>query len=130
MSNKETDICYLPATQLVELFEGKTLSPVDVTKAVLERIEAVDGDVNAFSLVNADEKFNVIAKILGKMPEVHTATYFTDAAALTRRCRHRDRGDRRRRQRLDRPGWGLDAKRLRRYGQNPGENARSAQRSP
>ncbi len=54
MSNEETDICYLPATQLVELFEGKTLSPVDVTKAVLERIEAVDGDVNAFSLVNAD----------------------------------------------------------------------------
>lgn len=27
--------------------------------------------------------FDVIAEILGKMPEVHTATYFTDAAALT-----------------------------------------------
>ena len=36
----ETDACYLPATQLVDLYQWKTLSPVEVTKDVLARINA------------------------------------------------------------------------------------------
>ncbi|MDD9877271.1 MAG: amidase [Magnetovibrio sp.] len=50
----DTNLCYLPATRLVELYEWKTLSPVEVTKAVLARIEEVDGAVNAFVMVDAE----------------------------------------------------------------------------
>ncbi|MEK9723868.1 MAG: hypothetical protein VW405_10360, partial [Rhodospirillaceae bacterium] len=48
MTDDQTNTCYIPATRLVELYEWKTLSPVEVTKAALARIEAVDGDVNAY----------------------------------------------------------------------------------
>lgn len=50
----ETDACYLPATQLVELYQWKTLSPVEVVKDVLARIEAVNGAVNAVIRVDAE----------------------------------------------------------------------------
>ncbi|MBT6094220.1 MAG: amidase [Rhodospirillaceae bacterium] len=50
----ETDACYLSATQLVDLFQWKTLSPVEVTKGVLGRISAMNGPVNAFCQVDED----------------------------------------------------------------------------
>ncbi len=50
----ETDACYLPATQLVDLYQRKTLSPVEVTKDVLARISTVNEPVNAF--VQIDEE--------------------------------------------------------------------------
>jgi len=50
----ETEACYLPATQLVDLYQWKTLSPVEVVKDVLARIEAVNEPVNAFSKVDPD----------------------------------------------------------------------------
>ena len=33
-----TDLCYTPATQLARLIRAKQLSPVELTRAVLERI--------------------------------------------------------------------------------------------
>lgn len=54
MTNDNTDICYLPATELLKHYRRKSLSPVEVTKAVLARIEAVDKHVNAFCLVDAE----------------------------------------------------------------------------
>ncbi|WP_439514794.1 amidase [Oceanibaculum nanhaiense] len=54
MTSKNTDICYLPATELLKHYRRKSLSPVEVTKAVLARIEAVDPHVNAFCLVDAE----------------------------------------------------------------------------
>lgn len=54
MTNDNTDICYLPATELLKHYRRKSLSPVEVTKAILARIEAVDGQVNAFCLVDAE----------------------------------------------------------------------------
>lgn len=50
----ETEACYLPATQLVDLYQWKTLSPVEVTKDVLARIAAVNEPVNAICRIDED----------------------------------------------------------------------------
>jgi aspartyl-tRNA(Asn)/glutamyl-tRNA(Gln) amidotransferase subunit A len=47
-----SDLCALTATELVEAFRKKTLSPVDVTQAVLKRIETLNPVLNAFNLVS------------------------------------------------------------------------------
>jgi aspartyl-tRNA(Asn)/glutamyl-tRNA(Gln) amidotransferase subunit A len=48
----DTDPCALGATELLELFRKHELSPVEVTRAVLDRIGALNPVVNAFNLVN------------------------------------------------------------------------------
>jgi aspartyl-tRNA(Asn)/glutamyl-tRNA(Gln) amidotransferase subunit A len=50
----KNDLCKLSATDLVRAYAGKRLSPVEVTRAVLERIEKLNPLLNAFCLV--DEK--------------------------------------------------------------------------
>jgi aspartyl-tRNA(Asn)/glutamyl-tRNA(Gln) amidotransferase subunit A len=47
-----SELCALSATELVEAFRKRTLSPVEVTKAVLARIEALNPVFNAFCLVS------------------------------------------------------------------------------
>ena len=49
-----TDLCYAPATELARLVRTKALSPVELTRAVLERIERVNPTVNAFCTLTAD----------------------------------------------------------------------------
>jgi len=44
----------LPATELIEAYRRKSLSPVEATRAVLARIEALNPKLNAFNLVDAD----------------------------------------------------------------------------
>src|SRR4051794_6761319 len=44
----------LTATELVAAYRARELSPVEVATGVLERIEALDGEVNAFCLVDAE----------------------------------------------------------------------------
>jgi aspartyl-tRNA(Asn)/glutamyl-tRNA(Gln) amidotransferase subunit A len=46
------DLCALTASELVDAFRKKTLSPAEVTAAVLKRIEALNPVLNAFSLVS------------------------------------------------------------------------------
>ncbi len=48
------DICGLPATALVAAYRDRRLSPVEVTEAVLTRIDRLDGTCNAFCLVDPD----------------------------------------------------------------------------
>jgi aspartyl-tRNA(Asn)/glutamyl-tRNA(Gln) amidotransferase subunit A len=48
----ETDLCYLSASELVKRYERRSLSPVEVTAAVLARISRLDPHVNAFVLVD------------------------------------------------------------------------------
>jgi len=54
MSDKSVDLCYMSASQLLDLYEWKTVSPVEVTKAIFERIHAVNEDVNAFTGLNEE----------------------------------------------------------------------------
>jgi len=48
------DVAFLPATELLELFDSRELSPVEATEAALSRIEQNNARVNAFCLVDAD----------------------------------------------------------------------------
>jgi aspartyl-tRNA(Asn)/glutamyl-tRNA(Gln) amidotransferase subunit A len=49
-----TDLAYTPATELIPRIRSKALSPVELTCAVLERIEQVNPKINAFCTVTAD----------------------------------------------------------------------------
>ena len=48
------DLCYTPAAELAALIRAKKLSPVELTRTVLERIERLNPVVNAFCTVTAD----------------------------------------------------------------------------
>ncbi len=48
------DICFLSAHELLRAYRAKSLSPVTVTEAVLGRIDALNGDLNCFCLVDPD----------------------------------------------------------------------------
>ena len=54
MTSLPSDPCMLPAAELTTLYRQRKLSPVEVTQAVLARIEAVDPLVNAFCIVDAE----------------------------------------------------------------------------
>jgi aspartyl-tRNA(Asn)/glutamyl-tRNA(Gln) amidotransferase subunit A len=47
-----TDLCALSASALLDGYRKRTLSPVEVTEAVLRRIEALNNRINAFNLVS------------------------------------------------------------------------------
>ncbi|RMF83881.1 MAG: amidase, partial [Nitrospinota bacterium] len=49
-----TDLCYTPATQLAAAIRNKTLSPVEVIEAFLQRIEQLNPRLNAYCTVTAD----------------------------------------------------------------------------
>jgi aspartyl-tRNA(Asn)/glutamyl-tRNA(Gln) amidotransferase subunit A len=49
-----TDLCALSASELVELYRKKELSPVEVASAVSKRINELNPVLNAFNLVAAD----------------------------------------------------------------------------
>ena len=45
----DVDICYLPAVELADAIRSKTISPVEVTSAVVAHIEALEPKLNAFA---------------------------------------------------------------------------------
>jgi aspartyl-tRNA(Asn)/glutamyl-tRNA(Gln) amidotransferase subunit A len=49
-----TDFAYAPATDLIPRIRSKALSPVELTRAVLERIERANPKINAFCTVTAE----------------------------------------------------------------------------
>jgi aspartyl-tRNA(Asn)/glutamyl-tRNA(Gln) amidotransferase subunit A len=49
------DITTLSATELLGRYRRRELSPVEVTRAVLARIEARDATTNAYCLVRGEE---------------------------------------------------------------------------
>jgi amidase len=46
----DLELCYLPATEAIARFKARTLSPVELMKAVIERAEKVEKKINAFPL--------------------------------------------------------------------------------
>lgn len=48
------DVAFLPATELLDLYRRRKLSPVEATEAALRRIERHDPRVNAFCLVDEE----------------------------------------------------------------------------
>jgi aspartyl-tRNA(Asn)/glutamyl-tRNA(Gln) amidotransferase subunit A len=51
----DTDLCYLPATELAAAIRAKQVSPVEVIDTVLARIDQLNPRLNAFCLVAAEE---------------------------------------------------------------------------
>ena len=49
-----TDLCFTPAVELADLIRRRALSPVELTRAVLERIERLNGRLGAYVLVHAE----------------------------------------------------------------------------
>jgi Asp-tRNA(Asn)/Glu-tRNA(Gln) amidotransferase A subunit family amidase len=49
-----TELCYIPATELSRLIAARELSPVELTEAVLARIERLNPSLNAYLTVSAD----------------------------------------------------------------------------
>ena len=48
------DLCFTSATELARAVREKTLSPVDISEAILERIEAVNPKLNAYCTLTAE----------------------------------------------------------------------------
>ena len=48
-----TDFTQLSASQLIDLYRSGAASPVDVTQAVLDRIDRLNPQLNAFCVVDA-----------------------------------------------------------------------------
>lgn len=51
----EDDVCYLSATQLLQLFQAKALSPLELVQAQIARFEQVNPTVNAIVMNYFDE---------------------------------------------------------------------------
>ena len=51
----DTDICFTPATELIVAIRARKLSAVELTRAVLDRIAALEPKLNAFAYLAADE---------------------------------------------------------------------------
>jgi len=49
------DVAFVPATRLVALIRRRSVSPLEVTQAVLDRIERVNPTLNAYCTVAADQ---------------------------------------------------------------------------
>src|SRR5262245_60248329 len=49
------DLCYTPATELLGMIRAKALWPVELMRAILERIERVNPVVNAYCTLLADD---------------------------------------------------------------------------
>jgi aspartyl-tRNA(Asn)/glutamyl-tRNA(Gln) amidotransferase subunit A len=49
-----SDLCFTPALELAALIRRRALSPVEITRAVLERIERVDPGLGAYVLVHGE----------------------------------------------------------------------------
>jgi aspartyl-tRNA(Asn)/glutamyl-tRNA(Gln) amidotransferase subunit A len=54
MASMSDDLCTLSATQLLRLYRSKVVSPVDVARAVLKRIEEHNPRLNAFNFIAPD----------------------------------------------------------------------------
>ena len=53
-SESHSNLCFLTIQQASELLRRRELSPVELTRAFLERIDSIDGDLHAYITVLAD----------------------------------------------------------------------------
>ena len=49
-----SDLCFTPAVELAMLIRRRELSPVEITRAVVDRIERLNGRLGAYVLVHAE----------------------------------------------------------------------------
>jgi len=89
----QTELCYTPATALAAMIRARQVSPVEVTRAVLARIEQVNPKLNAFCTVTADsalaEARAAEAAVMagGRLGPLHGVPYSIKDLALTKGVR-------------------------------------------
>src|ERR1700754_1833739 len=54
MPSESEDLAYLTATELAARYAARTLSPLEVTRRVLARIEALEPKLNTFVVLDED----------------------------------------------------------------------------
>ena len=54
MNDDKTDLCYLTIREASGLIKERKLSPVELTQAMLDRIDAVDDKVKSYTVVSTD----------------------------------------------------------------------------
>src|SRR5215510_4564641 len=62
----DLELCYLPATEAIARFKAKTLSPVELMKAVIDRAEKVEKKINAFPIKHYDQALEQAKKAEAK----------------------------------------------------------------
>ena len=62
MSSLDLDICYLSASEALEKFKNKSLSPVELLTETIKRIENVNPKINAFNFFRFEEALNEAKK--------------------------------------------------------------------
>ena len=56
-----TNLCFTPATELAGAIRAKELSAVEITSTVLDRIAALEPELNAFAYLAAEEAMDAAA---------------------------------------------------------------------
>ena len=55
MSSIEIELCYLPATEVLERFRSRSLSPVEYLETLIARAEQTEPSINAFAFTWFDQ---------------------------------------------------------------------------
>src|ERR1700712_4310568 len=58
----EIDLCFTPATELLDAIRAKQLSAVEITSTVLDRITALEPRLNAFAYLAAEQAMDAAAE--------------------------------------------------------------------
>ncbi len=74
----DSRLCWIPATDLAGMYRRKEVSPVEVVDAVLDRLERVNPDINAFVTVLAEQARDAARRAqeeligdTGELPPLH-----------------------------------------------------------
>jgi len=88
------DLCWMPASAMAAAIKKKTLSPVEVMKAVLARVERVNPAVNAFVTLTADRALKdaraaerALMKKGAKLGPLHGVPFSTKDLVITKGIR-------------------------------------------
>ena len=55
MSSTDLELCYMPATEVLNHFKSRSLSPVEYLQALIDRAEQAEPVINAFAFTRYDE---------------------------------------------------------------------------
>lgn len=59
---RDVELCYMPATEALARFRDRSLSPVELMRAVIARAEATEPDLNAITFRHFDEAMDLARK--------------------------------------------------------------------
>jgi aspartyl-tRNA(Asn)/glutamyl-tRNA(Gln) amidotransferase subunit A len=69
----DSELCFTPATELADAIRAKNVSAVEVTTAVLDRINRLEPKLNAFAYLAADEALDA-ARVADRAPAIGQVT--------------------------------------------------------